>query len=326
MFIIGTTGKEGDGRNFKRNWSVGAFAYAICPITILEVGLAGHFDPVVVFFSLIAYFLFRIGKSFWSGFFLGICFSLKIYGIVILGVLFLGTKRWKDRIMMVVGFFISSLVSALPLLLIDPKLLSDYFLSQTTDWYSNRGMKLLFEGISSFLGLPDQVPSFLTLGILILISAMVIITLVKRGYERKHGLIVMATSLPLVGMGIISFIGISIIGSNRWDHVINGISFYLVLISFFTLLVLILKGWRPSKSLLKRKLSLDSTIPSGSITFALTSLLFLLIMTSSQFHPWYLLWIIPFLFTTRKEWMWAMLILFGIIHSLQYAPIDMIGF
>jgi hypothetical protein len=326
MYIIGTTGKDNDNSNFKRNWSIGAFAYAVCPLTILEVGLAAHFDPVVVFFSLIAYLLFRSKKSFWSGFFLGICFSLKIYGIVILGILFLGTRRWKERIFLVIGFLLSSLISALPLLLIDPKLLADYFLSQTTDWYTTRGMKLMFEGILSMLGMSDGIASYLTLSVLILTSIMIILTLIRKKFGRRHGLIVLATGLPLVGMGILSYGGITIIGSDRWDHVLNTFVFSVVLILFLIMMLAIFRKWEPLSNVKNRKLDLNSMIPSGSIPIAITTLLFLLIMTSAQFHPWYLLWILPFIFATNKEWMWSMLVLFGIIHSLNYAPVDMIGF
>jgi hypothetical protein len=49
-------------------------------------------------------------------------------------------------------------------------------------------------------------------------------------------------------------------------------------------------------------------------------------MTSSQFHPWYLLWILPFIFTARKEWMWIVLLLFGAVHMINYAPVNLQGF
>jgi hypothetical protein len=127
-------------------------------------------------------------------------------------------------------------------------------------------------------------------------------------------------------MGILSYGGITIVGSDRWDHVLNTFVFSVVLILFLIMMLAIFRKWEPLSNVKNRKLDLNSMIPSGSIPIAITTLLFLLIMTSAQFHPWYLLCILPFIVATNKEWMWSMLVLFGIIHSLNYAPVDMIGF
>jgi hypothetical protein len=53
--------------------------------------------------------------------------------------------------------------------------------------------------------------------------------------------------------------------------------------------------------------------------------LILLLFTSAQFHPWYLLWTAPFVFSSSPDLFWPFLLISGPLHYNSYPPWEMGG-
>ncbi|MEE9152070.1 MAG: glycosyltransferase 87 family protein, partial [Thermoplasmata archaeon] len=105
---------------------VASLSYALFPISIITVGLSGHYDSVVALFSLISILLLFKNKLNFSGLSLGLAFALKIYPIVLLPFFISTVKTWKERILYVVFFLIPTIVADGVLYLISPSAFFEY--------------------------------------------------------------------------------------------------------------------------------------------------------------------------------------------------------
>lgn len=66
----------------------------------------------------------------------------------------------------------------------------------------------------------------------------------------------------------------------------------------------------------------DPTPPDAVITSSLCILMFL-ILTSSQFHPWYLLWLFPFVVSLRdRNLMLVFFLMFVVLTPMAYGTYE----
>jgi len=114
----------------------GGLVYAICPINVISTGLEGHYDPLVSFFVILALYLHFNGKVAASSLSLGLGFAFKLYPFIFAPFLVWKLKRWKDRILYSVLFFIPMVVSWIPLYIMDPETLKIYRDYQGGQWMS----------------------------------------------------------------------------------------------------------------------------------------------------------------------------------------------
>jgi hypothetical protein len=63
------------------------------------------------------------------------------------------------------------------------------------------------------------------------------------------------------------------------------------------------------------------TIRIEHVPMIASCMLLLVVITSAQFHPWYIAWILPFSLTSGTPyWSWSTLLLFTSLQSNYYAP------
>jgi hypothetical protein len=118
---------------------VSGLIYALFPISIICVGLSGHYDCIVAIFSLIGLlYLFR-NKLCISSLSLGVAFALKIYPVVLLPFFLSTIKTWKARILYVICFAIPTLIADGTLFLISRDAFFEYLHEES-----------MWEGASAF--------------------------------------------------------------------------------------------------------------------------------------------------------------------------------
>jgi hypothetical protein len=328
-------GRDIDGRTRSRwpysgagmgfGFFAGAFVYAFCPVTILEVGLAGHFDPSVVILTLLAFWALAKDRFFTSGLLLGAGLSLKVYPLFALPIFFLSVPRWKDRIMFLVSFAIVPVASALPVLLVHPAGMIDYFRYQTVEWYSGVGIMSIIEYVLNRLDLPTSL-GFVTMSGLLLVGGVYLF--IRGTYERftRRDVDFIFVIAALFAIYLVHFTFVILLtyttGASGWAV---GAIIMAIAIAELGIFIVVYMRWPPGR-IEWGKVSLSSLIemriPLDRVPVLTSAVILLLLLVSAQFHPWYLLWIIPFLSWTSTFWSVPLLVLFGMVQSHAYYPVD----
>ena len=103
-----------------------------------------------------------------------------------------------------------------------------------------------------------------------------------------------------------------------------GLISILISISFLLLSIIIFSRFRgksaPPWSILEVKGVLRMHTPTSHLPLIISGVLLLLVLTSPQFHPWYLLWVMPFALTAHPSWSWFLITLFGVLQVNAYPP------
>jgi len=312
----------------------GAFMYALCPIPLLEVGLAGHFDPSVVLVTLLSFWALTKRNVPTAGLLLGAGLSLKVYPIFIFPVMFLSIRSWADRAKFLLAFLIVPVVSSAPILLVHPEGIIGYFEYQTVSWYSGVGIRSIFEWMLGSLGLPEFIGFFMMSSLLIGGCAYIYLKGALGGLSRRDldfiSFFAAGFAFFLIHYSFIIMISLAArdFGGSVWKDISNlTTGIVLIIISYLelSLFVLIYIKWRHEKTgwgrIGIRKL-LSSHIPLERTPLMISAVILLLLLASAQFHPWYLLWIIPFLSLSPPQWSWSLLLLFSLYQSSVYKPVD----
>jgi len=317
------------GRIPSIGWGIGALAYAMWPVGIMEIGLAGHFDPIVVISVLLSFLFLIRGRPMISGLFLGVGFSLKLYPLLLLPIFLLHFREWRDRALILTGFLTVFLLSCLPVLFQDPILLMEYFRYQTTEWYSGLSVRFLLELLLGSIGLPTTIASiFLNLSL-----AAGGIYLYYRGIMGKIRRIDLWFTAVLAVLLVITMIiynwAIIDAGSDSAIDWVFGLFSLMRSLLFITLAVYLFSMFNPDAAMdeiIPGRLTINSHIPENMISTVSTVVLFLLLLCSAQFHPWYLLWIFPFALASDPYISWIIIFMFGFLQTSAYPPWEMGGF
>ncbi len=311
-------------------WMGGAIAYATCPIVIIETGIAGHFDVVVVIATLLSFYFLVEKRAFFSGLMLGTGFAMKLYPMFIAPVFFLSLERWKDRVQLFIGFFTIPLISSIPILIRDPGLLLEYLQYQFGDWYVGFSIMSLLEGLLSFLSLdPSHSGSIMTA----LLAGGILIIIVRGllgNIDRRDQGIEMFLLLILSIMGISLSSAIIFGGSNDVAWIVFGTFALFVSVGFQISAVYIFIHQRKGSSPLFNGFSIrkmfTSAIDVENVPLISSIILVLLIAASVQFHPWYIAWVLPFsLASGNPRWTWPVLLLLGSVQMNYYPPWELGG-
>ena len=305
-------------------WNSAAVAYMLWPVALLEVGLAGHFDPIVVALSLIGFGMFLRNRYVLSGLFLGAGMALKIYPLFIVPAVVLSMERWPDRFKHLGAFLAVPIIASIPILMVDPSLMFDYLVRQTGGWGSAMSVTYLLDAGSAFIGVPSLVP-------LLLMSLMMLVGGVYLNMRGLRDHIIVKDSVPAMVLAAVTallMMGFSILllkagadGAVDWAL---GLISILISISFLLLSIIIFSRFRgksaPPWSILEVKGVLRMHTPTSHLPLIISGVLLLLVLTSSQFHPWYLLWVMPFALTAHPSWSWFLITLFGVLQVNAYPP------
>jgi hypothetical protein len=311
MFIIGKT-------HSSRNWKMGAFAYALWPVALMETGIAGHFDPVVALAVLVSYLFLTKNNPLVSGLFLGAGFALKMFPVFIAPFFFLSFGGIKNRSLFILGFISIPIISALPFLITNPSGITEYLIYQSSGWGSSMSFQFIFD--------MTPIPATVIFGLFTSILATGMIFLIfagLKGIDRHHRVFI----IPFILLSIIPagyFLIILIAGSTGFQLLIGILpvllSFTLIILAFFAIM-------RNDNNNNKKKVEnwITATIPVDRVAAISALSLILLLFTSAQFHPWYLLWTAPFVFSSSPDRFWPFLLISGPLHYNSYPPWEMGG-
>ncbi|MGA1820700.1 MAG: glycosyltransferase 87 family protein [Thermoplasmatota archaeon] len=313
------------------NWMTAAIAYMLCPIPLMETGMGGHFDPVVVLVSMVSFLYLVRKKPMISGIFLGAGFALKLYPMFLAPIFFLSLDRWSDRIKFTGSFFLVPVLASLPVLFVDPSLMAEYLRYQFVNWYSGFSIRYLLEIVFSGAGLPEKAVYYL----LTLILLLGTIYLLVRGFVGKFKRVDVGFVFAL--LQVLSVMGVvlsSIFYFRGAGTTLDRLSAYLSLA--FSILVVsgglyVFLHWRPIGRPCFKGISFG-TLLRGRLNLELIPLissciLLLVVLTSAQFHPWYIAWVLPFSLASGNEyWGWSTLLLMASLQYNYYPPWELAGF
>ncbi len=266
-----------------------AMTYALFPVSIITVGLSGHYDSVVVLFSLVSIlFLFRNRPNI-SGLSLGVAFALKIFPAVLLPFFLSTLKTWKARILYVILFALPTLIADGVLYLISPQAFSAY-LSEESEWFGYTSFAHTLELILNTSEILSINISWFVLGIF----GLLILLLLKDWLSPKRN------EHLIRWFKIVIFIFIIYYGF----YIVYGFLYYnkpvifalIAVIIYFCVMALVVHRFLPRivpKKLVEPK-------AEGLIvvsTFAIILFMFGL----PNIAPWYFIWFFPFLLAIRNN-------------------------
>ncbi len=281
-----------------KNWASLIFiSYAFLPLSVIESGWNGHFEPLANLFLLLAIWLMYKNQSSVSGICLGLGIATKFYPVLLFPLMIFRPSTWRERFKFAIS---TALAFAMPYSPILPRLL----LSRSTSYDIARS-------------LPTNNPSPLEFAVEKIVAGFNPITL-------------------LIGLGIILGIIVSVRSSYfnsksdrrspyYWTVFLLGITFVLLglvvaLYPFFpqarfvfwrypvdvaivrgvtTISVGLLILWMAIKYW-----SLHQAPPtdvSSLLSLIAGTILLLLPLSRSVFYGWYLLWSIPLFLTSRDK-------------------------
>jgi len=283
---------------------IASLSYVFCPIALVEIGYSGHYDSIPTLFVLLSILFLWKKKPFKSSISLGIASALKIYSVILLPFYLVRLKTWEERRNYLITYLIPVLLSVIPILILYPRGLLDYLNYQTVEWEPwgmISGSLVKLSGQSIF-GLKITMLVLFVFAVIIL--AMLYLTWIKKKQPFETWFTVIILSL------ILSLVLLVLYGFSSYLNLI------LLSIIFFISLILIILVYSPIKKFLMNK------IHSGKQDLLIVSLfaIMFLIIGSPQFHPWYLIWMLPFVFLIQsKEIKWFFLTLFIYLAMSEYA-------
>ncbi|MFW9850519.1 MAG: glycosyltransferase 87 family protein, partial [Candidatus Thorarchaeota archaeon] len=284
---------------FNQKWALTtAFAYALLPLSIIESGWNGHFEPLVTFFILVAILMLLRDRYRLSGIFLALGVVTKIYPIVLIPIGLIYCKTWKHRIEFLFSGIICGIISTLPIVLMS------IFVPVTPSGtgYSGSSSSSIDTILLSFLGIQNNgtlVSLFVV--IMIFIGLFLSLYVLIRNDEHTHGVAYYWASL---GLGSLLFIvGLlaafyPLLPASRvvyWRYPIDvGIIRGTTSASVGIYII-----WR---TVLNKRKKVQEYYSRENVALLLAGLLLLLLAFSrGVFYGWYLLWSIPFFFLLRNR-------------------------
>jgi len=279
--------------------STAVLAYAFLPISVIESGWNGHFEPLVNLLLLLAVW-FLVGQKYSiSGAFLGLAVAAKIYPIVVFPILFAYIKGWKNRLWFTLSAGLSGALTFVPILMLS--------------WTTNSGEIGSVSQSSPTLGLFDSLFGFLftlpfpsniiTVGIAaaIFFGVIHLMRLISRNdpkiNAKLYHSVTVALGLILITMGIIAGVYPLLPVSREvyWRFPID-VALVRGIVTICIGLLIILNARKDLLSGLKKHISQDALL----VLVGATALL-LIAMARQFFYGWYLLWCIPFFFLLRDK-------------------------
>ncbi|MCK5388908.1 MAG: DUF2029 domain-containing protein [Candidatus Thorarchaeota archaeon] len=279
--------------------STAAMAYAFLPISVIESGWNGHFEPLVSFLLLISLWALLNQKNIISGIFLGLSIATKIYPIVIFPILFVYIKGWKNRLWFTLSVGLSGALTFVPILL----------LSWTTNSGGTGGTTIsgstlgFVESLFGFLFTISLFSAIVTAGFAIILIFCVIrlMRLISRNdsavNQKIYKIVTVALGVIIVIMGIVSavFPLLPMASEVFWRFPMD-IGLVRGILTIGIGLLIVFNAHREWKIGMHKHVSLKSLLT----LVGATALLFIA-MARQFFYGWYLLWSIPFFLLFRDK-------------------------
>lgn len=279
--------------------STAAIAYAFLPISVIESGWNGHFEPLANLLLLLALWFLLQKKYYGSGVLLGLATATKIYPIVVFPILFAYIKGWKNRIVFTISTLVAGALTFAPLILIS----WIYSPAGTGSSSLSNSAGGLFNSLFGFLFTLPFPADIITVGLVVAIVFGVIhlMRLISRNEPvmnaKLYQSVTIALGLILIAMGIVAGF-YPLLPASRlvyWRFPID-VGLVRGITTICVGLLVIFNARRDWANRLKKQISLNSLLALIGATALL-----LIAMARMFFYGWYLLWSIPFFLLLRDR-------------------------
>lgn len=267
-----------------------SFAYALCPLPIVSIGLAGHYEPVVMIFILLSLIYLFKNKYNKSGLLLGIAFAFKFFPFVLLPFFAWKIDSWKNRVFYLLLFSIPIIISVIPILILSPTGFWNYLSEQSYSWTAKKSFAFAFElitGTQYILGL--RISLLITTLFLSMILAMFI------SWQRKRFNMTFWFKIAVVSYAV--YYGAFITASIKFYHSELGIdpipAMLIFAILYFSIISFIAYRYGQHFKLKVERREEVFILSAFSLIF--------LLFGSSQYNPWYILWLLPFVLAIKND-------------------------
>ena len=289
----------GSRRASPRLGALAAVLYALNPVSVMSVGVSGHYDPYVVLLVLGGLWLALEDRPVAGSLLLGAGFALKLYPAVIIPWLVLERRDWRTRVAMSAVFALPMLVSWVPVLVQNGDALGSY-LGWQEAWFPNKSFSYSVANILGW-GLHSEGTArlsdafqWLFLGVL----GLMFLDWVRRGREERAAHMrawfrfVLVAYYALYGM---MFVGSALDPQLEWAVDARALA-AVVALAYFPLAGAGL-WW-----LLRHTLADPDLLAAEEPMLFLPALsIALLLFANFQYNPWYLLWLLPLVLLIRSD-------------------------
>jgi hypothetical protein len=288
-------GEERFGRSFGL---MAALLYAVNPISAVSVAISGHFDPWVVAFALGGVWLGLRGRPGGASLLLGVGFALKLYPIVLLPWILLMERSWPRRVAFAVIFFLPMVISWVPVLLQNPEAFS-FYAEWQGNWIPKKGIAA---GIATIIGLEatsdvaGNIARVVELVFYCLLVVMFFDWVRRRNWAPDAHLL---GWFRVVASGFLLLYGLTMVGGVvEYELDLGfGTNALAALAGLAYLAFAITTAWW----LFTRRLPADHGFTDDDRFIMLAALsVNLLLLSSAQYNPWYLLWLLPLVLLVRS--------------------------
>lgn len=260
-------------------------AYALLPLSAVEVGYSGHYDPVPTFFVLLSVYLFFRKKYRWiehSSISLGIAFALKLFPVVLLPLFMISLKTNRSRMKYLLLFSLPMVLSLLPVVILTPHEFLGYILNEQATGCSWNSITC---AITVIIGTEYQKKIEYFMLSITALSLLYLYFLFKRGWKVEYGWGVLISYLTV------------------WMIFWNGtfLSMYLIPAPLALFISLIISGYiiihiMPRHILPHLSGNTDHILINGLLFSAAT-----VILGFNRLHSWYFLWLMPIALLHRDK-------------------------
>jgi hypothetical protein len=279
--------------------STAALAYALLPISVIETGWNGHFEPLANLLLLLALWFLLRKKYRASGALLGLAAATKIYPLVVFPILFAYIKEGRDRLWFTISAAVSGALTFVPIILVS-------FLGGTGGTGSSSSGNApggLFESLFGFLYTLPFPAGIITIALAgaIVLGVIHLVRRINRNEAEKNASlyrsVTIALGVILIAMGIVAAV-YPLLPASRlvyWRFPID-VGLVRGITTICVGLLIILNAKRASLSQIRKQVTPNTVL----VIIGATALL-LIAMARLFFYGWYLLWSIPFFLLLRDQ-------------------------
>ena len=188
--------------------------YVLCPLPIIQFAVDAHLDGFGLPILLLAIYYYTKEKKTLSAILLGLSFSIKPVGIIMIPVFFLAEKNFKDRLKFLFIPFIAFGFQFIPYIFTTNPF--EAFLIYTKNWFYNG---LVFNFLNHFIH-NNQTSRMICSGMLFILVLPIYFS--KKKWEDKiyYSLIMLMIFSPVVHPWYIAWVAIFISLNQKWSAIV----------------------------------------------------------------------------------------------------------
>ncbi len=274
--------------------------YAVFPVGVFSVGIAGHYDGLVVLVTMLGLLLYQGGRLHGAMLMMGLGFAFKLYPAVLVPWLLWRESGWRRRATGVAAFAAPMALSWVPMLLLNPSALSQYIGWQST-WLPVKSISYGAVHLAGWAGDSAEAVAagqVVTWAFLLLLVAM-FLDWVRRRVRDPDGHV--RDWFRVVATGFVGWYVVVIAGSVV-DYRVELLGLDHRASGWLVLALLAAVGAAGLLYLLRRILTPWPQLEDGErLVVVLALSVSMLLLSSSQGNPWYLVWLFSLLLLVQEE-------------------------